>query len=96
MLGTSSGSQRFPKEALAEVLPARTHYRLELPDSIWNVWQNISGLFSNKINIQNSGKGTKASRATVPSKMKESEGSISDCKRFHKTILREGRGSKVW
>jgi len=45
--------------------------------------------------MQNSGKGTKASRSSVPSKVKESDGSISHCKHFHKTVFRKGRGSKV-
>lgn len=47
-----SGSWRFPKESLAEFLPACTHYRLELPDSIWHVWHDISGVFSKKIYFQ--------------------------------------------
>jgi len=53
VVGTSAaGSWCFPKEALAEVLPARTHCRLELPDSIWSVWHNNSGMLSNKVNFQ--------------------------------------------
>lgn len=46
--------------------------------------------------MQNSGKGTKASWATVPSEVKVSEGSISYCKHFHKTVSMNKEEANWW